>query len=428
MTTLATHMRIGLLLLAVLATSVSCDFFHASDWLASKQVKWYKGNLHTHSYWSDGDDFPEMIVDWYKKNGYDFLALSDHNILLEGEKWVTIRDNRLFTRYSNLRGADWVEHRINANGDRQVRLKTLEEFRPLFEEPDRFLLIPSEEISDGYSGSAIHVAATNIAELIMPRGGFTPIQILQRNVDAVNAQRERLGRPMFPHIAHPNWGKAISANELVALEGAKFFEVYNGHPIVNNYGDDGRPGTDELWDVVLTRRLEAGRGVMYGLAVDDAHRYHEWGVGKVNPGRGWVVVKARELSAAGIISALESGQFYSSTGITLRDVSLQNDEIKILIDGEAGVTYTTRFIGTRSGYSKNDNRVVLSDDGTVVASYSDAIGAVLSEVAGTSPSYKMQGDELYVRAKIFSDKPHPNPYKAGDLEVAWSQPFLPPLR
>ena len=50
--------------------------------------KWWKGNLHTHSFWSDGDDFPEMIVSWYVENGYNFLALSDHNILQEGDKWI----------------------------------------------------------------------------------------------------------------------------------------------------------------------------------------------------------------------------------------------------------------------------------------------------------------------------------------------------
>jgi hypothetical protein len=43
--------------------------------------RWWKGNLHTHSFWSDGDDFPEMIADWYKTRGYHFLGLSDHNVL-----------------------------------------------------------------------------------------------------------------------------------------------------------------------------------------------------------------------------------------------------------------------------------------------------------------------------------------------------------
>lgn len=57
-----------------------------------KQEKsWYKGNLHTHSLWSDGDEYPEMIMKWYKDHGYNFVALSDHNILAEGEKWIEIK-------------------------------------------------------------------------------------------------------------------------------------------------------------------------------------------------------------------------------------------------------------------------------------------------------------------------------------------------
>ena len=57
-------------------------------------ARWLKGNLHTHSLWSDGDDYPEMIVDWYKQHGYQFLALSDHNILLQGDKWIEATNNR----------------------------------------------------------------------------------------------------------------------------------------------------------------------------------------------------------------------------------------------------------------------------------------------------------------------------------------------
>ena len=51
---------------------------------------WYKGNLHTHTFWSDGDAPPEIAVAWYKDRGYDFLALSDHNILSVGEKWIKV--------------------------------------------------------------------------------------------------------------------------------------------------------------------------------------------------------------------------------------------------------------------------------------------------------------------------------------------------
>src|SRR5580693_5839579 len=56
--------------------------------LQAKGPTYWKGNLHTHSLWSDGDDFPEMIADWYKSHDYHFLALTDHNVLSDGERWI----------------------------------------------------------------------------------------------------------------------------------------------------------------------------------------------------------------------------------------------------------------------------------------------------------------------------------------------------
>ena len=31
--------------------------------------RWYKGNLHCHTFWSDGRAFPEEAVFWYKSRG-----------------------------------------------------------------------------------------------------------------------------------------------------------------------------------------------------------------------------------------------------------------------------------------------------------------------------------------------------------------------
>ena len=28
-----------------------------------------------------------MVVEWYRDQGYNFLALSEHNVLAQGEKW-----------------------------------------------------------------------------------------------------------------------------------------------------------------------------------------------------------------------------------------------------------------------------------------------------------------------------------------------------
>ena len=61
----------------------------------------------------------------------------------------------------------------------------------------------------------------------------------------------------------------------------------------------------------------------------------------------------------------------------------------------------------------------------VTRRYSEAIGTVLLEIEGTEATYEFAGDELYVRAKIVSDKLHPNPFAEGDVEVAWVQPVVP---
>src|SRR5690606_12207599 len=52
------------------------------------EYRWWKGNLHTHTFWSDGNDFPEMTAEWYRRRGYNFLALSDHNVLSQGQRWM----------------------------------------------------------------------------------------------------------------------------------------------------------------------------------------------------------------------------------------------------------------------------------------------------------------------------------------------------
>ena len=75
-----------------------------------------------------------------------------------------------------------------------------------------------------------------------------------------------------------------------------------------------------------------------------------------------------------------------------------------------------------------DAKPKLDNDGKPIAvteDYSTDIGKLVAESNEVRPSYKFTGKELYVRAKVISSKPHPNPYEKGDVEVAWTQPVLP---
>ena len=42
---------------------------------------WYKGNIHTHTSMSDGDTDPYKVAGWFRRHGYDFLVLTDHDRL-----------------------------------------------------------------------------------------------------------------------------------------------------------------------------------------------------------------------------------------------------------------------------------------------------------------------------------------------------------
>jgi hypothetical protein len=398
---------------------------------AADAPRWWKGNLHTHSLWSDGDDYPEMIADWYKSRGYDFLGFTDHNTLHNSNKWVSIAKSKggqaAFDKYVAKFGEAWVKTREDQKTGKQVRLKKLDEYRGRFEEPGKFLLIQCEEISDRHLTAPIHVNAHNLRERILPQGGTSMVDVMQRNVDAVFAQRERTGQPMIPHINHPNFGWAITAEELMQVKREKFFEVYNGHPSVHNEGDATRAGTERIWDIVLTKRLgELGLEVMYGLATDDGHAYHEFDTKKSNPGRGWIMVRSAELTPAALIAAMEAGDFYSSSGVTLNEVRRSAKELAVEIAAEPGVTYTTEFIGTRKGYDgkSEPQRTPKGDAVRVTHRYSADIGKVLATVKGAKASYTLKGDELYVRARVTSSKLKENPYREGEFEQAWVQPVV----
>jgi hypothetical protein len=388
-----------LLVFILISALAGCD-------KAREETTWYKGNLHTHTYWSDGDAFPEMVLDWYKTNDYQFIALSDHNTLQESERWKRLPKSHIYLQafedYLAKYGQDWVEYKSDSTGT-QVKLKTEAEYATLFQD-EGFLILRAEEITDSFDGKPLHMNASNIQEYIAPRHGSSVAETLQHNIDAVNEQRSKTGQPMIPHINHPNFGWAVSVEDMKALKGERFFEVFNGHPLVNNYGDSARMGTEEMWDQINIAYLQRAQPLMYGLATDDSHHYHKFGGQFSNSGRGWIMVKAPSLSPEALITAMEAGDFYASTGVTLKALDQQAGSISVEIEPESGVDYRIEFIGVRKGSNKSE---------------------VLKTLQGTTASIDFDDNMLFVRARLISTKRKENPFQEGDFEMAWTQPVLP---
>src|SRR6478752_3476962 len=167
--------RLFIVPLAVSVFSICTSVVQTAEPAAAAHARWWKGNTHTHSLWSDGNDFPEMITDWYVKHGYNFLGISDHNVLQAKEVWmpeaaIAARQKALgrtaMVKYLERFGDGWVETR-EENGKQQVRLKKLEEYRPKFEKAGEFLLVQAEELSCSYEQSPkvkvpVHINAVNL--------------------------------------------------------------------------------------------------------------------------------------------------------------------------------------------------------------------------------------------------------------------------
>lgn len=383
------------------------------------ELRWYKGNLHTHSLWSDGDDFPERIADWYRQRGYNFLTISDHNTLQQGDRWK---------RYSDLKkkGAGVVVPqylkdfptlaRIRgdlASESYEVRLTPFVEYKPLFDRPGEFLLIPGEELSDKFSGKPIHMGAVNLQGAdLAPQGGSSVVDVIRNDLRAIEAQARRENRPVLQHLNHPNFGWGVTAEEMAQVIEEQFFEVYNGHPSIRSQGDATHPSVEHMWDIANTLRLTTlHASPLMGLGSDDTHNYHVTGMNRSTPGRGWICVRARELSADALIAAIKAGDFYASSGVTLNDVKYDSaaSAISLSINPAASAKYTTQFIGT------------LAPNGSAAPAPRD-IGIVLATVEGVSPTYRLTGNELYVRAVVTSDQPPTNPSFKDQHMQAWTQP------
>lgn len=387
---------------------------------------WWKGNLHAHSLWSDGDDFPEMVLDWYRRNGYAFASLSDQNVVPATGRWINLAvDSGAAAAIDAYRERfpDAVDERTR--GDTTfVRLSTAAEYRLTLEEPNEFLVVPGQEITQESEDGPLHVAAWNLSGTIPPMQDASPRAMIRANVRAVQEQAAQTPRVAAAQLNHPNDRSVVTAEDLIATPALRLFELYNGRPDAGNSGDSAHVSTERMWDIALAGRLARGLPPIWGTAGDDAAEYRTTSPEARIPGRAWIVARAPALTPDAIMRALLNGEFYASTGVTLEDVVRTPQQVALRIRGEPGVEYTTQFIGTLkdadvAGIEQHD-----SAGRALTRAYGAGIGQVLAVRHGTEASYTPTGDELYVRARITSSKLKDNAASTGEYEMAWTQPVV----
>jgi len=298
----------------------------------------------------------DEVIRWFREHGYHFTFITDHEY---------------FTDVAPL----------NA----------------LFAGANRFLVIAGQEVTQRVADSAhtngvrqAHVNALGTTRLVPTLGernvarGITIAETYARNGAAIRAAGGII------QVNHPNFIWSVPLADMMNLPDSTLFELWNGHPIVYNQGGTDSTGnvmlsTEARWDSVLSH----GK-LIFGVGDDDSHSYKPQDAENpdmARPGRAWIWVRADTLSADAIVRSLHRGDFYASTGVTLRDLKIDPVQYALEIAPLGDRRYLTEFIGQD--------------------------GKVLARSTTLRPTYRITGSEGYVRARI-SD---------SSGRMAWTQPL-----
>lgn len=229
----------------------------------SQDGVWLKGNIHSHSTVSDGLLTPVELAEAYAARGYDFLSMTDHNVLVpHGE----LPPERILL----LTG---LEHDIEYSPDRCIHVVGLS---PAGKDHTDYLCkrYSAEEIVD------------------------------QRLIDMMREDGQ------FVSLAHPVWSR-MEPEEILALDGFHAIEVFNNGTEHLCHGGNA----EVYWDLLLRH----GKRV-FAVAVDDVHV-------PVDLFGGWVWVKAAERSPGAIMDALFAGAFYASAGPVIHDFGIEDGRV-----------------------------------------------------------------------------------------------------
>jgi hypothetical protein len=271
-----------------------------------------------------------------------------------------------------VRHYDWAGFDVLAITDHWVR--TVER------STKRLLVIPSTELNAQAGGPEhdAHVLALGVeADPVIPENEFAPLPEVVGWIDQNGG---------VPYIAHTYWS-GLRADQWEDCPGLVGIEVWNAGCEL----EIGRGDSTLHWD----EALERGRK-LFALATDDSHHPG------FDSGFAWTMVRAPEKSREGVLDALRSGSFYSSTGPAIHHVEMDDAAVTVRCSPVASVTLvSSRYRGARA----NAGRLGYPNNSTILER--DSAGLITS-----------------VRLEL----PHGTPY--GRLEVAdaagnraWTNPL-----
>ncbi len=243
---------------------------------------WLKGCLHSHCAPTSpcaSISMNQLLTGYVEKN-YDFLSISNH-------LFVTVPDHAGLTL---LPGTEWNSRTGQVSGKTITR----------------------------YDHVGIY--------------GIDPAEIetylRHRSIDKVMHCTENNG--VIKIANHPNW--LIEEHHRMDTL-LRFSQSFDGIEIYNYTleFDDGLADATWKWDRLLSMGFP-----LLGFAGDDSHKRDDIGYA-------WIMVRSCKNTPETIFKAIREGNFYCSTGITIKELARENDLVSVVLQEPANI----RVIGSR---------------------------------------------------------------------------------
>lgn len=298
--------------------------------LLNEKKPFFKANLHTHSYLSDGKHSPERLKEEYKKRGYSVVAFTDHEHLIDNSRlddaeFLTITSCELavkeFPNQSTQKNMFMKAAHFNAYALDQHNTLT----------PCHSLIYEKSFIND------------NCRHLLRECGEYER-EYSPEGINRMIAEIKRQG--FLVSYNHPSWSLE-DARDYTAYEGMDFVEIYNHICTQEGHNDD-----EHMFDEML----KMGKKV-FCTACDDSHNRKGFDAANRDCFGGWVWINADRLEYQTIMTALSNGEFYASTGPEIFSLALDGDKVYVKTSDCNRITCVTGGRRRKTVFADNENSI-----------------------------------------------------------------------
>lgn len=278
----------------------------------SGNEKMLKGGLHCHTTRSDGKGTPEEVIRMHYRNGYDFLAITDHRIYnyqnFAPEVPITI-----------IPGMEFDNTFLRKKGFRTFHTVCIG---------------PAKADGNGYEQDQRFTSGT-----AKDQTEYQPY------LDEIHANKN------LTIYCHPEWS-STPARYFEKQKGNFAMEIWNSGCAIEDHMDMNAA----YWDEIL------GQGIrIFGVATDDGHAMYQHC-------NGWVMVNS-ENNVDAILAALKEGAFYSSCGPVIEDFYVEDGKAYVRCSGVSHIEFISDRHPTKMISGENLTSGEISLDGGWTGGY-----------------------------------------------------------